>query len=276
MNDRLNRKVHEFDNGVRVYDDHLMPAQRKRYRLKNVHEADEEELFIRVIRALPADGCFINIGTAIGYYAILAKKLSPQLSVHAVEPLESFRQCFAENLRLNGLNESDFKIHPNAIGAVNGRVTFIEKGYESQLLNTNTTTMQKLARSIKDLARGVLGFIGIAKYAAGAGFVSSTDSITLASLLDNAGGKADLVSMDVQGLELEILSAARDLLEAGRIATFLIGTHSDSLHADCLDILAACEYVVEYEEARTPNQPDGIIVASKGVTRLQPLDDSNR
>ena len=69
----MNRKVHEFDNGVRVFDDHLMPAQRERYRKRNVHEADEEDLFIEVVSALPDDGCFVNIGTAIGYYAILAR-----------------------------------------------------------------------------------------------------------------------------------------------------------------------------------------------------------
>ena len=62
----MTRKIHKFDNGVRVYDDHLMPAQRQRYKIRNVHEADEEDLFIKIISSLPDDGTFVNIGTAIG------------------------------------------------------------------------------------------------------------------------------------------------------------------------------------------------------------------
>ena len=85
----MSRKIHKFDNNVRVYDDHLMPVQRQRYMIRNVHEADEEDLFIKIISSIPENGYFVNIGTAIGYYAILAKKLSPRLNIQAVEPLQS-------------------------------------------------------------------------------------------------------------------------------------------------------------------------------------------
>ncbi len=60
----MSRKIHIFDNGIRVYDDHLIPPQRKRYAQNNVHEVEEEEIFLRI----PVDGCFVNIGSAIGYY----------------------------------------------------------------------------------------------------------------------------------------------------------------------------------------------------------------
>jgi hypothetical protein len=32
--------------GVKVYDDHLTPVQKERYKKANVHEAEEEDLFI--------------------------------------------------------------------------------------------------------------------------------------------------------------------------------------------------------------------------------------
>ena len=181
----MTRKIHKFDNGVRVYDDHLMPAQRQRYKLRNVHEADEEDLFIKIISSLPTDGCFVNIGTAIGYYAILAKTLSPQLYVHAVEPLASFRNCLKENIRLNDLSTDVFVIHPYAVGAEDGRLSFLEKGYESQLLvnREGKGIFNLLAEKAKNLLKAILGGLGVKRYAAGSGTKSETDTVTLETLM---------------------------------------------------------------------------------------------
>jgi len=266
----MSRKIHKFDNNVRVYDDHLMPAQRQRYMVKNVHEADEEDLFIRIISSIPENGCFVNIGTAIGYYAILAKKLSPRLNIHAVEPLQSFRSCFNENLLLNELTEVDFVIHPCAVGATNGRVSFLEKGYESQLLinSHDQKVTQQLAKKMKNQIKSVLGSLGVKRYAAGSGRKSETDTVTLEALVNQVGQQVDLVSMDVQGLELDILSGGESVLEKAAVKTFIIGTHGKSIHQQCIDMLKNKNYSIEYEEENTQHQPDGIIVASKGVLRL--------
>ena len=91
------RQVHVFDNGVKIYDDHLIPPKRARYRQRNVHEADEEDIFVTLIRALPADGCFVNVGAAIGYYAVLARRLAPGLTIYLVEPLWRHRKFLAED-----------------------------------------------------------------------------------------------------------------------------------------------------------------------------------
>jgi len=77
--------------GVSVYDDHLIPAQRQRYQKRNVHEAEEEDIFAELIRQLPADGCYLNIGCAIGYYPLPREALAPALTIHAVEPLAQHR-----------------------------------------------------------------------------------------------------------------------------------------------------------------------------------------
>ena len=266
----MSRKIHKFDNNVRVYDDHLMPAQRQRYMVKNVHEADEEDLFIKIISSIPENGCFVNIGTAIGYYAILAKRLSPRLNIHAVEPLQSFRSCFNENLLLNELTEVDFVIHPCAVGATNGRVSFLEKGYESQLLinSHDQKVTQQLAKKMKNQIKSVLGSLGVKRYAAGSGRKSETDTVTLEALVNQVGQQVDLVSMDVQGLELDILSGGESVLEKAAVKTFIIGTHGKSIHQQCIDMLKNKNYSIEYEEENTQHQPDGIIVASKGVLRL--------
>ena len=266
----MNRKIHEFDNGVRVYDDHLMPAQRQRYQIRNVHEADEEDLFIKIISSIPGDGCFVNIGTAIGYYAILAKKLSPQLHVHAVEPLESFRHCLNENIILNHLSEQDFSIHQFAVGASNGRVSFLEKGYESQLLvnKEGQGMFHRLAMQLKNLIKTVLGSFGVKRYAAGSGRKSEIDTVTLETLVQQLGQQVDVMSMDVQGLELDILSGGKGVLERADVKTFIIGTHGKAIHQKCINMLTSNGYSIEFEEEDTQHQPDGIIVASKGVHRL--------
>lgn len=266
----MSRKIHKFENNVRVYDDHLMPAQRQRYMIRNVHEADEEDLFIKIISTIPENGCFVNIGTAIGYYAILAKKLSPRLNIHAVEPLQSFRSCFNENLLLNGLTEVDFVIHPYAVGATNGRVSFLEKGYESQLLvnSHDQKVTHQLVKKMKNQIKSVLGSLGIKRYAAGSGRKSETDTVTLEALVNQVGQQVDLMSMDVQGLELDILSGGESVLEKAVVKTFIIGTHGKSIHQQCIDMLKNKNYSIEYEEENTQHQPDGIIVASKGVLRL--------
>lgn len=266
----MTRKIHEFDNSVRVYDDHLMPAQRQRYNIRNVHEADEEDLFVKIISSLPDNGCFVNIGAAIGYYAILAKKLSPQLHVHAVEPLQSFRTCLSENILLNDMTDEDFIIHTCAVGAMEGRVSFLEKGYESQLLvkKDDESVINRSTMKIKNLVKALLGSIGVKRYAAGSGTKSETDSVTLETLYNQVGQQVDVMSMDVQGLELDILSGGVRVLERAGVKTFIIGTHGRAIHQKCTSMLKSKGYTIEYDEEDTQHQPDGIIVASKGVLRL--------
>jgi FkbM family methyltransferase len=232
------RKVHVFDNGVRVYDDHLLPSQRERYAKRNVHEADEEDLFVELVRHLPADGCYVNIGCAIGYYPLLAKRLAPALTVHAVEPLAQHRKYFAENVRLNGLDSADFTLHERALAAAEGKAQFLEDRYSS-VLHTGPHQATKPAK-----------------------IVSTT---TLDALVATIGRTVNLVQMDVQGSEAEVLRGGVRALRAGRVETFLIGTHGQEIHQECAEELQRYGYGVELSEPVPKDQPDGILIASKGV-----------
>ena len=129
----MERAIHTFDNGVRVYEDQLLDEQRARYERRNVHEAEEEEIFLDLIRRLPPDGCFVDVGAAIGYYLILAHKLSPRLTIHGVEPLERHRRFLNENLVLNGLTRDDFVIHSEGLTSSAGSENFMDRGYSSRL-----------------------------------------------------------------------------------------------------------------------------------------------
>jgi hypothetical protein len=79
----------------------------------------------------------------------------------------------------------------------------------------------------------------------------------------------DLLQMDVQGLEVEVLKGATESLKTGAVKTFLIGTHGRALglklHEECRDQLRSNGYEIEVDLRDTKEQPDGILVASKGV-----------
>lgn len=257
----MERKIHIFDNGVKVYDDHLLPLQRTRYRLRNVHEAEEEDIFVRIIQAIPDDACYVNIGSAIGYYPLLAKRLAPRLHIHAIEPLERHRKFFIENLALNGLGQSDVDLHAEGISSINGKARFLDRGYGSSIQWIRGTKKQ----IVKGVIKRFLVFIGLRE---------EKDTIvittkTLDKILTEIGRPVSLCQMDVQGLEMEVLKGGRHALRtAGSIETFLIGTHSRQLHQDCRDFLVRNGYAVEYDNFDTKDQPDGILVASKGIRRL--------
>jgi FkbM family methyltransferase len=244
MDDYMERVVHTFENGVMVYDDHLTPVQRERYLHRNVHEADEEDVFAKLVRSLPPNSCYINIGAAIGYYAILAKKLSPELMVHAVEPLKRHRRYFIENIALNSLTLSDINIHAVGIAAINGEAIFIDNGFGSAIGNHSDLNGVESDK------------------------VSLIKTRNLDNLLTEIPSSVELCQMDVQGHEFEVLQGARVALRDGRVSTFLIGTHGRKIHSDCARLLIENGYQVEFELIDSQLQPDGILVASKGVTRL--------
>jgi FkbM family methyltransferase len=228
-----NSKIHLFDNGVRVYDHHLISIQRKRYKKINVHESEEEALFIKIVKSIPPDGTFVNIGSAIGYYPILAKTIAPGLKIYAIEPIEKHRKYFIQNIVLNGFKEDDFVLYNEAISAYTGHSKFVDSGYGSHILSN--THNNKSALEVK--------------------------TITLGDLIDRINRDVDLLQMDVQGSEMDILWSAQKTLNDHRIKTFVIGTHSKKLHENCASILKRYGYSIIFSLFDTIDQPDGILVA---------------
>lgn len=266
----MNRQIHLFDNGVRVFDDQLVPGQRDRYRIRNVHETDEEDIFVELIRAIPANGCFVDIGSAIGYYPLLAKNLSPGLTIHAVEPLERYRMFFLENISLNGRSPSDFIVHKEAIDSREGQQRLVDNGYGSVLYNVlarNAAQEVSIKAEAKRAIKVFLTRTGLKKFDITPRITIHTT--TLDRLLKIVGRTVDLLQMDVQGAEADILKASLTSIQPGNVTTFLIGTHSRSIHQECISILRRNGYEIEYEEPNPEGQPDGIVVATKGPRRLK-------
>ena len=256
----MERAIHTFDNGVRVYDDHLLAEQRARYRKRNVHEAEEEDIFADLIRRLPPDGCFVDVGAAIGYYLILARKLAPQLAIHGVEPLERHRRFLHENLILNGLTSEDCIIHPEGLTSAAGSGTFVDRGYSSRLA-------PEAARRSVSLSARWKRFLESVGLRTPKNATLTIATITLDALVRRIGRSIGLLQMDVQGLEVEVLKGARECMKTGAVGTFLVGTHGRArgltLHEECRALLRSSGYLIEIDQPDTKEQPDGIIVARK-------------
>lgn len=231
------RLIHCFDNGIKVYDDHLIDAQRLRYAKCNVHEEDEENLFCRMVEGLPANGVFVSLGSAIGYYPLLAKRLRPDLKIHCFEPLERHRKFLMENVYLNNYSEDDFVVHALAVTPTSDEYLLVDRSFGSFLVappdvrSRSTVPVQTV--SILDIGEVV-----------GASLIS-------------------LVQMDIQGFEALLLESyfSSKPTSPFAVAAFLIGTHGEGIHSRCRSALGANGYSFVHDEFETLNQPDGILAA---------------
>ena len=256
------QEIHVFDNGVQVYVSQLMPAQIQRYQnVRNVHEADEEDLFVEVLRSSPRIECIVDVGSAIGYYPLLAKRILPDVTIHAYEPLDIFRQYFTDNIRLNGFAPQQFHVHSECVSSTRGRTYFVEATYGSKVLRGKALgTSVFFAKLLLKRLLTRRGNYPLPK-------ISSLNTITLDDVATNVGCPIDYLQMDVQGHEFEILQGGAASLRAGKIKSFMIGTHSSKLHRQCAQYLVEYGYEIEVDEEAAAHQPDGIILASKGVQR---------
>jgi len=188
-----------------------------------------------VLAEVPSGGIFLNVGTAVGYYVILAKLKRPDLTVHGVEPLPGQAERFKENLAINGLSATDFKLHEIAIAANDeAEAQLLDDSYGSRLLGPSEQASGKVVR---------------------------VRTIPLAELCRTIGSRIDLLQMDIQGLELPVLEKFFSSPERSAISTFLIGTHSEKIHASVIALLIQHGYSVTFECARPSGQPDGIVLA---------------
>jgi len=254
----MERAIHTFNNGVRVYDDHLLEEQRERYRKHNVHESEEENIFVDLIRRIPARGCFVDVGAAIGYYLILARKLAPDITIHAVEPLARHRSFLRENVALNGLSDNDFTVYAECLTSTVGNERFMDRGFGSRLPRNDRDRRISLSTRWKRF----LEKMGLRRPKPGSQ-VLIIPTITLDLLVGRIGRPVDLLQIDVQGLEIEVLKGGMQSMATGSVRTFLIGTHGLPIHQECIARLRDGGYAIEIDHPDTTEQPDGIIVACK-------------
>jgi hypothetical protein len=98
--------------------------------------------------------------------------------------------------------------------------------------------------------------------------VTEVETRKLDHLIERVGGTVDLLQMDIQGWESRVLQAGLSSLQSGRIKALLIGTHSESIHRECVRILKSAGYRIEFSQVAVAQQPDGMILAKHDVDRV--------
>ena len=233
----MDREIHTFANGIRVFKDRLIDVQIARYAHCNIHEPVEEKWFEQLCK--PSAGSdsfsFVDIGAAVGYYAVLVKKLRPNAAVICVEPLSANSSAIREHLLLNGIESDDVTILEMAVSDRKGYATLLSNNYSSYLIDDTVAGSRDNAVTV------------------------SVD--TLAELIRARVGQVDLVKVDVQGEEVKVLDGAAAI--SSNIKAWIVGTHSEELHAACIKKLLNLGYSMLFEDQHPPGQPDGIVVASR-------------
>lgn len=241
----MKSRVHEFENGIRVFEHHLIDVQRERYKAHNVHEAEEEALFLEVLDALDRGATFVNVGAAIGYYVILAATRRLDLKVSAYEPLRIHRRRLKRNARLNGLPGSRIEVFSEAVGDHRGNASFEVLDFSSMVTADSRTSGWLVA--LRERYNN-----------------TRIRMIPLDDVVARAGGSISLLQMDIQGLEENVLTASNEVLNSGKIQQMLIGTHSIKIHNNICNLLERANYRIVISIPDPQSQPDGIIHARRG------------
>ena len=175
--------VYEFSNGVRLFRREMRDFQIARYREQgnpNLHEPIEEEWFVRLLKEADVDPVFADVGSALGYYTILARKLRTDVFVHSVEPLSVHREALERNLALNGISRSSVEVHTSPVAASSGPVLFFEQDFGSCIIDAS-----------EPRASSCLSLVGV----------------SMADFLALIARRVELVKMDIQGSEAAVISA---------------------------------------------------------------------
>lgn len=234
-----------YDNGIMVPEAFLLPEQRQRYqnnRLGKLHEPVEEAIFTRSIADLPPQSLFLNIGAAWGYYAILARRLRPDLQICAVES------------------------HPRMCTMM-FRAVEINQAPGIMLVNRAVVRATNASESMhQDFAYGAHVKQDASEHTTTVAPIGIGDLLTLFQHIPHI-----MISMDVQGEETYLLDELQQMTPdfTANIDTLLIGTHGDSRHEVCRDCLIGMGYQLLHDDPAPAEQPDGILCAHRAKSNSQ-------
>lgn len=95
----------------------------------------------KIIKSIaPRCSAFLDIGSNIGLFAVLASKLSPQLSVDAFEPVPSLHEGNCRFHKANGLSPD--QVHRLAISEQDGKLKIFVRSYAGHREAEGTSTLE--------------------------------------------------------------------------------------------------------------------------------------
>jgi FkbM family methyltransferase len=172
-------------------------------------ESFDTELVLSILKELPPDFVFYDVGANTGWYTMLASSISNSSLVHSFEPVNEHIQCLKESVFLNK-KDTQVSVHEVALSDKKGETTILLAGTGSSL-EQDFLTSNNGTRKI------------------------NTD--TLDTLAINIPSP-DFIKIDVEGHEYKVLQGAKNTLEKHapilyvEIADTLKNIKRDFVHPD--------------------------------------------
>ena len=130
-----------FDNGIKCYRKYFLDLHLEKYAVVNVHEPEEEAIFCAILEKYDGKGIFLDVGAAWGYYSFLARKLCPDIEIHAINPDDYFVGAMRDNMTLNDVH--DVHIHPVAISDSVGKCRIVSGSYGDRIKRGGGSTRRR-------------------------------------------------------------------------------------------------------------------------------------
>jgi FkbM family methyltransferase len=152
---------------------------------------------VRIFKNIITDlDCFMDVGSNLGYYSLIAATLNPKIDVYAFEPLPSAFLFLQNNIRLNKLN--NVKAYQLALSNKEGEIDFY------------ATKMPKALY----LKHHISGTSNLATPKDSYSEIIKVNSQTLDHFADeNLLKKVDLIKLDTEGTENVVLEGAKGIIE---------------------------------------------------------------
>ncbi|XCF06145.1 FkbM family methyltransferase [Tamlana crocina] len=142
--------------------------------------------------------CFLDIGSNIGYYSLIAAKSNPNIKAYAFEPAIGPKHFLNENIKLNNF-QNNIKAIDLALSSSSGVIDF----YEVK------------SKKYKYLKYDLAGEGNAGTKTTSRNFVKNTvTATTLADFVKSENLKnIDLIKIDTEGTEIDILNSGKEIIE---------------------------------------------------------------
>jgi FkbM family methyltransferase len=193
------------------------------------------------VRAAEGGYTFVELGAGYARWAVIAYFLATRFRhlptrLICVEPEPTHYEWVLQNLRDNGIRPGDHDVREGAVSARDGYVLLDMGGGEPSACY-GQSVVGRLEPGLWDRLRLKLGprrRIGSRGNGSEAG-KACVKAYSLETLLRRVS-RVDLIHMDIQGSELDVLSAAAAVIDA-KVKRLHVGTHGVAIEAGLRDLL---------------------------------------
>lgn len=160
-------------------------------------EHNEIEILAGILKVLPADPVFIDVGANFGCFTLAMAPLCK--TVHAFEPQRILFNMLSGSVAINSL--TNIYLHNAAVGAIEGRVELPQFDYERPL-NFGSIEFGPTQREPLTQMRG--------------NDPSRIETVPLITIDSLELSRVDMMKIDVEGMECEVIEGAIKTIERCR------------------------------------------------------------